>query len=920
MFGAFSGVWCLVFVVSSVAAPLSDPAVDAYNARIGTQTFAGVYKFTTNTLLVETAQAITNLGSDTIKMYLGSNYPKQYRYNLAGNVTTLMTLAKNDPSCHAVLDLPFRHLICWAYPFSNPDAPFQDGNYTSTEQANDYREMYDLTSYLLTNYNNSGKTFYLGHWEGDGYLSVNNWTTNPSPAVVSNMIIWENVRQKAVDDARTATAHNNVGVFYYLEVNRPRDAMLNGTNNNVRMVNAVLPFVTNIDFVSYSSYDAMNLDSASLYTTLHCIETNTPPIPPAKAGLLPAQRLWIGEYGWGGSQTPAQQEPTTRAYLQRLLSYTNTLPYILFWEIYDNETNTDGSPKNFDLIDSSNNKAPCYYLHSYFINEARLFTGQFKETNGRLPTDSEFVSLVSSSLNNPLSAPVQLTVVNSGSSLLTASAARVAGALTQGIYGDDRATVWVFWGTQDGGSVKGNWAQSQLVGVNTNFNPATFTATLSNLTANSTYSFRFYATNASGEAWAPASGQFTTPTQINPSAFACRLKLSFPGYNRGETLSNFPVLVNLSSNLNGFSYRQFASPTGGDLRFTDSGGLFCIPHEIDEWNTNGTATVWVSLPQLSGTNTFMWMYWDNPTETNPPTWTTNGAVWSPNYYVVYHLKEGGFPYLDSAQQHPALSGVAAASTTGLIGKGAAFNGASEFLDGGPINLGNAFTLSAWVNVAPAAGSIQTLWANQRGGYSSNGFALFIDAYQTTNKVVDFASGDGVNGNESTTATNSVSFGQWHLVSTSVNRSAGTVEFFVDGTDLGSSSLVVSGFANQADVNLGRFTNSSFYFNGTMDEARIANGTRSSNWVRASWMTVVSNTTFASYSVVNPRPTLSISVSGSDPFLSWSTDAGVFTLFTATNLMPPVAWVPATNVPVQSNGQWQVPLGTAATDSQFYRLQ
>ena len=39
--------------------------------------------------------------------------------------------------------------------------------------------MYDLTHYLLTNYNNSGKTFYLGHWEGDGYLNVNDWTTNP---------------------------------------------------------------------------------------------------------------------------------------------------------------------------------------------------------------------------------------------------------------------------------------------------------------------------------------------------------------------------------------------------------------------------------------------------------------------------------------------------------------------------------------------------------------------------------------------------------------------------------------------------------------------------------------------------------------------------------------------------------------------
>ena len=118
----------------------------------------------------------------------------------------LLTLARDEPNCRTALDMPFRRIIAWAYPLSNPDAPFQGTSYTATEQANDYREMYDLTRYLLTNYNNSGKTFYLGHWEGDGYLNVNNWTTNPSPFVVSNMVIWENTRQKGVDDARAATA------------------------------------------------------------------------------------------------------------------------------------------------------------------------------------------------------------------------------------------------------------------------------------------------------------------------------------------------------------------------------------------------------------------------------------------------------------------------------------------------------------------------------------------------------------------------------------------------------------------------------------------------------------------------------------------------------------------------------------------
>src|SRR5205807_5686385 len=142
------------------------------------------------------------------------------------------------------------------------------------------------------------------------------------------------------------------------------------------------------------------------------------------------------------------------------------------------------------------------------------------------------------------------------------------------------------------------WEQSQKIAVNTNFNPTTFSATITNPAPQTNYFFRFYATNASGEAWAPASAQFSTAA-LNPPDFNFRMKLAFTGYNRSETLFNFPMLVSLSTNLPGFSYAQFASQTASDLRFTDSSGLVLIPHEIDEWNTNGLSSVWVNVPVLS---------------------------------------------------------------------------------------------------------------------------------------------------------------------------------------------------------------------------------------------------------------------------------------------------------------------------------
>jgi hypothetical protein len=900
----------VLFLFPSRAGTLSDPEIDGYNTRVGTQTFAGIYQFTTNNLLIETAQAILGMGSDNIKMYLGANYPGKYYTNLAPGATNLMTLARNEPNCRTVLDMPFRRIVAWAYPFSNPDAPFQDGNYTSAEAANDYREMYDLTHYLLTNYNNSGKSFYLGHWEGDGYLNVNNWSTNPAPTVPPAMASWLNTRQKAIDDAKTATVFSNVQVFGYAEVNRVRDAMINGATNNVRAINYVIPYVTNLDYVSYSSYDGMDLSTSNLYATLDYIEAH---IPTNKAGAIPGERLWIGEYGWGANSSDSQ-EPLSRGYIQRLLNYgRKALPFILFWEIYNNETN-----RNFWLIDSNNVKVASYYLHQRFINSARLNAARFKETFGRVPSDSEFVGLMSAMLNQPIPQPVNLTIANSAASVGTNGAAILGGTLAQGVYGDDEAAVWVFYGRQDGGTNRGTWELSREIAVNTNFNPTTFSAGISNLVTGTNYYFRFYATNASGETWAPASSQFSTQL-IAPEDYGSRMKLAFTGYNRSETLVNLPVLVRLGTNLAGFTYSQFASPNGGDLRFTDSGGVSAIPFEIDEWNTNGVSSVWVRVPKLASSNDFVWAYWGNPLASNPPASSTNGSTWASDHFLVWHLKESGFPFSDSARQHAGGAGVAPFSTSAFIGKGVLFNGTSQYINAGAFNLGNAFTLSAWIKLDTSANNIQTIWANKAGGFNADGFALFVDSFQTNDQKLILETGNGTAGLTASTGTGAVTFGQWHHIAAAVDRAGGTAHLYVDGADQTQSSAIRADFQNQSVINFARFTNSDFYFTGSMDEGRIETTSRAANWIWSSWMTVASNNVFTSYGLPERQvPLLYIEPETGGQVLSWPAFGVGYALYAATNLEPPVVWSAVTNQPSFTNNHWQVALPNNL--SGYYRLQ
>ena len=364
---------------------------------------------------------------------------------------------------------------------------------------------------------------------------------------------------------------------------------------------------------------------------------------------------------------------------------------------------------------------------------------------------------------------------------------------------------------------------------------------------------------------------------LNPGDYAYKTKITFAGYNRKETLVDFPALVRLGTNVPGFSYQQLASPTGGDLRFTDASGTREIPHEIDEWNdANGVSSVWVQVPRLSSTNDYIWAYWGNAAAVTPLAWSTNGEVWAPSfgtpapYEVVYHLKEGALPFLDSTLQHVATNGVAPTPTPGVVGQGGAFDG-SAWLDAGTNDVGDAFTLSAWVNIATDAKSIQALWANQHGGYGAPGFALFVNTYGNSDQKIDLASGDGNGGgNESTTGAGAVSFGQWHQVAAAVNRTNGTVNFYVDGAAVGSSSSVVKDFTTLGDLELARFTDANFGLHGAMDEARIQQGTSSDNWLWASYMTVAANSQFETYTGVGGSgATVNIQETNGSPVLTWS---------------------------------------------------
>ncbi len=478
---------------------LADPAVDAYNVRVGSQAFGTLYKFTDQDVTVEQAGRLVAMGSDILKFTLSAG-------KRGKEPKTLAACVQANTNYLRLFEMPFRHYFAWTSVAGHSNGGYWHKGPSAAEERIERDEMREFASWLLTRYNGTGKKFYLGNWEGDWLLlgTAQRGTNNPAPAALAGMRGWLNARQQGIDEAKAATPHTNVDVFCYVEVNRVRDAMANKPGRNIRLVNAVLPFVTNLDYVSYSSYDMQNLKEPELVKTLDYLAAH---LPTNKATAIPGRRVFVGEYGFGGGgHTPDVQEVPTREYLARLLRWG--VPFALFWQVYNNEKGN-----HFCLIDPAGQPTPCYHLHQRFINAARLQVAEFKQERGRLPTDAEFVALAGPLLAQPLPPPVRFTLAHEppgqpgpGSLLLRAT-------LTQGLYGDQPAQIRAYWGLRDGGTATNGWEHVEEAGQNTRFGAARFSAMLFDIPARTKIFYRFQASTPDGSAWAPATGEFLPPAQ-----------------------------------------------------------------------------------------------------------------------------------------------------------------------------------------------------------------------------------------------------------------------------------------------------------------------------------------------------------------------------------------------------------------------
>lgn len=342
-----------------------------------------------------------------------------------------------------------------------------------------------------------------------------------------------------------------------------------------------------------------------------------------------------------------------------------------------------------------------------------------------------------------------------------------------------------------------------------------------------------------------------------------RKQLTFQNSAQNENLTDFPVLVKLTSANFDFSKAQ---STGYDIRFLDTDGNTELPYEIEKWDASAQeGYIWVKIPQIdaSSNSDYIYMYYGNASAVNAQS-TIN--VWNSNFLGVWHLKENPTTQVNDS----TFRGISLANKGSLTSA----NQISGFIDGAlymnndvansnyyvtesdlnPCTEGSAtsafqfsptqdFTISAWIN-STSTRYYEVIVGNS--GINYRQFRLLLDAPDQGGRIWFQILADGSSGGTSGSVHSStvVNDGNWHYITgTRINKK---LTIYVDGIAEDTTTVASNpNLSGACPLAIGSDFNRYFQYTGKIDEARISTIAYSPTQVAAEYKS--QNNTLINYS-------------------------------------------------------------------------
>ena len=287
------------------------------------------------------------------------------------------------------------------------------------------------------------------------------------------------------------------------------------------------------------------------------------------------------------------------------------------------------------------------------------------------------------------------------------------------------------------------------------------------------------------------------------------------------TYANFPILVYATGLSN-------IKADGADIRFTSSDGTTELPREIESYS-GGTLYAWVkvTLTQDSGDSSddVIYMYYGNDAATEPAPDSTYGAqnVWDSNYKMVQHLNETSGTHEDSSanDKDGTPQGGVTQDATGQINGADEFDGTDDYisttltLPGGT----NPFTVSFWFKSPDVANTKQDIVEQYNAGTTTL-FVFYIDTGELKYAVVN------ATGEKKECKLDPVNNDTWYYMVGIYDGSWSTL--YVDGSSIQSKLASALEGDQTQNVEFGQ-NRLEGQFYGTLDEVRISDTARSTEW-------------------------------------------------------------------------------------------
>jgi hypothetical protein len=313
-----------------------------------------------------------------------------------------------------------------------------------------------------------------------------------------------------------------------------------------------------------------------------------------------------------------------------------------------------------------------------------------------------------------------------------------------------------------------------------------------------------------------------------------RVKLTFKNSASSENLTDFPILVVLNS-----SRIDYGKTSATDIRFYD--GATLLKKDTDLWNSSGNSYVWVRVPQIDNSNTdYIYAYYNCIGSSNLD---DAAGVWS-GYAMVQHLEEtSGTVLTDSTSNHnDGTPSSVVLNVSGQIDGGDDYDGTSSYSavnDSSTLNFGtNSFSYMYWFK---SRATVTQDVVDKKGGTAdatNAGYKLTISSAAATGFSAALA--DGTTNVRLNTGTDPSRGGNvWTLFTVVVDRAQQKMFVYINGVAKANAAInTVGSVTNTKQLYLGKdVTGLGRNYNGSLDEVRIFNGSRSASWTYAEYLSM-----------------------------------------------------------------------------------